>query len=123
MIMSLNIVELKRMREIFADTPEENIDMGTFGRKTPCGTAYCLAGAYLILGKAEDHLGRIGKWSPTVGDRKRFLVTFNNERLMGLLGISMYQYDYLFIDSASLTKEEVLERLDQFIASGGEIPE
>lgn len=123
--MSLNMVEFKKMREIFAETPEESIDMGTFGRKNPrCGTTCCLAGWYLIAGEAKDEKGLIGRWEEVERGRPDwFRVVFSSDRLMAVLGIDTIQYDYLFIDSANLDKEGVLQRLDGFIASGEEVPE
>jgi hypothetical protein len=116
----MNLETMKEMREVFAATPEHKVDMSTFGVKTDCGTKHCLGGTYLAY--LTDKGAFTGcRWLDSYLPGQ-YTFCYDKTYLRIRLGLSYEEYNYLFIDSADMTKDEALERLDEFIAVGG-IPE
>lgn len=124
---------MAELREVFANTPEEKIEMGSWGCNTPCGTVACLAGTYILTIDPEDDDGKIGEIQIKGGmwgndydvvpisprpKAKDWHVTFDPVRLAEHFGLNVTEYFYLFVDSADFNKSEALARLDEFIKCG-----
>lgn len=109
-------IRIDRLKQVLQANRESTapFDIEYWARKTDCGTTHCLIGNYIVA-FPENGLGLYWCLNPKIT-----AASLSGEDRYDHFGLTYRNFDYLFMpdeddDGVTCTKEERLQRLEDFI--------